>query len=301
MKASKTILAENPIGQSLSNDEMNIQKAVLVSMLKDLREACAKRNISFYLFFGTLLGSIRHSGFIPWDDDIDVAIDAEDLLKVKAAVEEDYPDKYFFTGLGLDSFEDPFAGLKMNLAGTSIVEASAEGYPFVRGINIDLFPIRNVPKGIRRKMNGIKYKTLCHLLAFSYEYKYPPERLLTFDGAIGRYYKKRRVIGFFAHLIPRRYLMHRLRKTIFHKPYKNGGIAVEMQFGTMSKNLIRQNVFCPAKMSSFENEMFPIPSDSELCLRECYGDRYMELPSPDKRETHSFISVDFGQYQFRVK
>ena len=67
---------------------------VLLSMLKDFDKVCKKNHLDYILFSGTVLGAVRHQGFIPWDDDLDVAIHRDQYQKLLTALQKDLPDKY---------------------------------------------------------------------------------------------------------------------------------------------------------------------------------------------------------------
>ena len=75
-------------------DEINHIKEVELMILKDFIEICEKNDIEYYLIYGTQIGAVRHQGFIPWDDDIDVILFREDYEKFLKVMEENPNEKY---------------------------------------------------------------------------------------------------------------------------------------------------------------------------------------------------------------
>lgn len=88
--------------------------AVQLNLLKKFKEVCEKNNLKFYLTYGSLLGAIRHNGYIPWDDDIDIAMPREDYDKLKEIAAKEFEDPYFYQTQEneLDFFGGGFSRLK---------------------------------------------------------------------------------------------------------------------------------------------------------------------------------------------
>jgi len=107
-------------------------------ILKDFIEICEDNNLDYYIYGGSLIGAIRHKGFIPWDDDLDVIMFREDYDKFKKIFNESYNDKYYL--LCKETEEDYFYLFsKLVLKGTIFEEEWVNQVNFNLGINIDIF------------------------------------------------------------------------------------------------------------------------------------------------------------------
>ena len=96
---------------------------VLLDMMKDIDEICEKNDIHYVLLYGSILGAIRHDGFIPWDDDLDIGVTRDEYEKFIHALEKDLPDKYTFQYFEKDSrFLAPYPAMKIRLKNTYIEE-----------------------------------------------------------------------------------------------------------------------------------------------------------------------------------
>lgn len=117
--------------------EQGLKKTQL-DILNTVATFCEKENINYVLFYGTLLGAVRHHGFIPWDDDVDIAMPREDYKRFM----DSFPmDKY----LCLCNEKDrtfPYSYGKVNRLDTKLIEVSNLIYDL--GINIDIFPIDGI-------------------------------------------------------------------------------------------------------------------------------------------------------------
>ena len=79
----------NPEGSLLRKQQM-----IMLDMVKELDRVCRKHDIPYFLYGGTLLGAVRHNGFIPWDDDLDVGLLRKDYIKLMSVLPEELPDCY---------------------------------------------------------------------------------------------------------------------------------------------------------------------------------------------------------------
>ena len=126
-----------------------------VEILTVIKKICEDNEIKFSLFAGTALGAIRHNGFIPWDDDVDIVMSRNDYIKFKKVCEKELPNQYFYQDYHTDpGFTQCFAKIRDN--NTTYIEEGTEDLKMNRGIFVDIFPFDVVPNSyIRRKTQYI--------------------------------------------------------------------------------------------------------------------------------------------------
>ena len=138
--------------------------AVELDLLNEFIQLCEHNDIKYYVIGGTLLGAVRHQGFIPWDDDIDVAIMRSDYDRLCEIAPSHFKHPYFFQTEELDyGFSHPFARLR-NTETTAIPSYDADSkLKYNQGIWIDIFPIDNIPDNPLEKSKWIKEVQKNHL------------------------------------------------------------------------------------------------------------------------------------------
>ena len=112
--------------------------------LKEIDRLCRKHKIEYFLSWGSAIGAIRHKGFIPWDDDIDVSMKMDDYLRFKEVCAQELDAKYFYQ----DWESDPYyysSWAKIRINDTTSVMADMVDYPTHNGICIDIFPLLPYP------------------------------------------------------------------------------------------------------------------------------------------------------------
>ena len=126
------------VDQYYDEDTLKKVQAVQKQILKDVQAVCEKNEIDIFLLFGSALGVVRHHGFIPWDDDIDVGVFREDFPRLKHVLEAELGDKYeFLTCETNGSYACTVTHFQKK--GTKFVSRDAADCDYVPGINIDFF------------------------------------------------------------------------------------------------------------------------------------------------------------------
>ena len=142
-----------------SEDLKHLQK-VLLMILKDFIEICEENDLNYYVCGGTALGAVRHNGFIPWDDDVDVYLFRKDYEKFLEIVSKKENDKYTF--VNVKTHDDYFLYFtKMMLNGTKFEEWWANQVNFKSQIFIDIFVLDNITDNRFKRFFQVK---ICKIL-----------------------------------------------------------------------------------------------------------------------------------------
>ncbi len=256
---------------------------------REIKRLCDKHNIKYFIIAGTLLGAVRHGGFIPWDDDMDIGMLREDYEKFLKVAKTELGGDFFLQTPETDkNYGLPFAKILLN--GTVLVEATA-GSDAKKGIFVDVFPFDSVPESDEGKENHNK-KT--------YLYKRLLLAKLNYNVCAKNDYVKRAV--YFALKVMSAFYSHdKLVKKLESEitRYNNSktedivniGGAYGYKKETIKADWVRDTVEIP-----FEDMTISAPVDYIKYLETFYGD-YMTPPPEDKRyNRHSVTELDFGKY-----
>lgn len=113
---------------------------------------CEKWNIDYYLVCGSALGAVKYQGFIPWDDDIDVAMLRKDYVRFLEIAPKELPDWCFLQNYTTD-YAYPRIGTKLRNSNTTFMEIGVEHLPIHHGIYIDIFPLDGHPEYVLEKIS----------------------------------------------------------------------------------------------------------------------------------------------------
>lgn len=259
----------------------------------EIKRICEKYQIPYFLTAGTLLGAVRHGGFIPWDDDMDIGMLREDYERFLEVCKTDLGNEFFLQTWDTDP-EYPLSYAKVRLNNTTVVERFSEGNKSNHnGVFVDIFPFDNVPNGkIKRKIQGLKY-FLCKRMLWV-------KRGMGTDMKQGTYQKKFKYYAFYALSLIFSYdkVKKYFRKNLVrYNSELTEDVVADGAYGYKKEILKREWVTNLAPIN-FEGEQFLSIKDAHTYLSYFYGD-YMQLPPEDKRGGHNIIRVDFGPYELK--
>lgn len=248
-----------------------LQEKELV-LLKELRRICEANGITYFLAFGSLIGAVRHHGFIPWDDDVDVCMNYPDYSRFIEACKTQLGSGFF-----LQTEEtDPNAGLsycKLRLNDTTLIIDYLADRDMHHGINIDIYPIYNVPdSNFKRKL---QYAASALYMLFTAGRV--PENHGGKMAAISRFLLK------VFRGKSRTRLMNRCHRYMARFEGKQTARKA-LLFGNpdMCRRLYPAEVFTQAVKLPFEGEEFSVPIGYDTYLKSYYGD-YMKLPPEEEQ------------------
>lgn len=118
--------------------------SVLFEIMEEFQRVCEKHDIKYSIAYGTLIGAVRHQGFIPWDDDVDIIMSREELEKFCKIYEKEGNKKFFLQTKYTDE-NYPYNVVRLRKNGTAMIYETWEKAGFHQGIYIDIFPIDHIP------------------------------------------------------------------------------------------------------------------------------------------------------------
>lgn len=259
---------------------------VELELLKEVDKICKKHKIRYFLDGGTLLGAVRHKGFIPWDDDLDISLLRDDYEKLCNVITDELPDTMFFQDWRTEQgYPYNFAKVRMN--NTKFVQTGLEQCDIHHGIYIDIFPIDKLPSDEKKRVRfNKKIKNLKIKLSVSYMsyYKNGKKRPLN----------QRFIIAVFKLLYDRQKLHIKADKlaTSYNKTKSKLYFS---NFGLLSNKLsFDESYFNETAEYEFEGELFTSVKNYDGFLKKLYGN-YMNVPSESERkQKHEIIEISFN-------
>lgn len=258
---------------------------ILFDMLKEIARVCDEYDIPYFLYRGTFLGAVRHRGFIPWDDDMDVAMLREDYEKFCRIAPEALGKDYCFQNWHTDpGYAHPFG--KVRKRNTVYIEAKCA--PLAEnGFYIDIYPLDAAPAGEEER------KTLHRKLLHLYRIKLMKSGYTPWREGERIIWKKR--IGYLLYQTAALFVsQEKLIETYEHlvSQYTDGDIWYEQS--ALPRNYYFKKEWCRNLAEyPFGDSAFKGPKDYDAFLRVLYGD-YMELPPEGQRENrHQIMKIEF--------
>ena len=246
-----------------------------LEIMDNIHSLCIKNDVSYYMVGGTLIGALRHKGFIPWDVDIDIAMPRSDYEKFKNVCSTQLDSKYMYRDYkNTKGFNKPHSIVQLKNSHLHINGDNSNKYDF--GVFVDVFPLDNVPndQSYRKKQKN-KIDRLKRLLIIKTSYWKPKNIFKRVVKAIVK-----------VCLIPisLNYIQRKLEEQ-FIRFNKEKSIMMANFAGKYSyeKESHSNGVFGKPTPLPFEGRLFWGPEKADEYLKKVYGD-YMKLPSKEEQE-----------------
>lgn len=253
--------------------DVNELKQIQLEILKAVAKFCEKNGINYWLDSGTLIGAVRHKGYIPWDDDIDIAMLRPDYDKFMQLFNS-CNDRYkFYCYENNNEFYYPFG--KVLDTNTVLYEPDKFGNKIA--INIDVFVYDNAPSDPKSYKKMYKKRDKYNILEVAYKHRGKAKGGLFRRMCVG-------MLKLFAKMFPRDYFVKNIVKNA--KTYSLESTEYVGDFtGCMTHFICNKEVFSEFIDGEFEGHTYKIPKKYDELLRLVYGN-YMELPPENERKSH---------------
>lgn len=275
----------------LTNDQLEKVKHIELDVLKEIHRICIKNNISYSLTGGTLLGAIRHKGFIPWDDDIDIVMLQDDYIKFLNIAKKQLSERYYLENWDTDNYFGYPPITKVMVKNTTMRETKLGNSNANDGIFIDIFPLYNSPdysllrKCIFSTLQRIEKNIRCRN---GFYFKQSHIRRVI--------YKIRRLLYSLIPMSVFKSVFECILSVSSHNDQSQFVISYGGVYG-VEKETLKREWFDDYIEVDFEGYKFLALVGYDEYLKSHYGD-YMKLPPLEDRVPHHFVSeIKFGELE----
>lgn len=247
-------------------------KHILVDILEKIDHICEEYGLNYQLAYGTLLGAVRHGGFIPWDDDVDIVMPREDYIRLQELI---YEKDYGINFLTIDTEPQtiyPYG--KICATNTELDERNFRKVPGY-GAFVDVFPLDYVPEDeATRKRIFKKYNAIIRLIQHSSRTGYIRTSSVITNTA-------RCIAYHVGHCFSTRNLILKMDRSLQRLCPKEKTTMVSVPWDSEGNAFKIADIYCTKKVK-FEGAMLNVPENYDDVLTKMYGD-YMQLPPEDER------------------
>jgi len=255
---------------------------VILDIVKYIDKLCQENNIQYYLEGGTCIGAIRHKGFIPWDDDLDIIMDSENYDKFIAVCREKLDANKYYLQEGYRDWPMPFS--KIKLLGTVFEEPSMYyDHPDHRGIFVDIFRLEDVSNS----KVGQFWQYFCGEVLLCH--------CLSQRGFDNPSFKKRLLI-MASFPLKIKFIRKFFKRQV--ERYRNKKTDYVGMFGgryRFHNSIYKRSDFSNPIRVPFEDTLLPVPSGYNAILTQIFGD-YMTPPPMREQVGLHLQGIDFGKY-----
>lgn len=278
-------MAEQALMTKLTPEVLKELQGVQIEILEEIVRICKKYNLRYYLIYGTLIGAIRHHGFIPWDDDLDIGMPRDDYEKFMKVAKKELGSNYFLQNADTEEgYWLSFAKVRKNntlFEEPSVVNMAEKIH---KGIFVDIFPFDYVQKkeGFFVHMQFILSKALNETMYY---------KAGVFKNKKSLKYKY--LVSLFQ-VLPMKAVSKLQSKVVSIQKQK--GARYLADFNSSRKYLAAiypMEYLVPTQDGMFDGKNFAIPQNYDIYLKKVYGD-YMKLPKEEERVNHRTLRIVFN-------
>lgn len=276
-----------------TDEQLKKLQSIELGILKDFIEICDKNDLDYFLVGGSAIGAVRHQGFIPWDDDIDVAMTRKDYDKFLKIAAEEYSDRYNIVNNEVNP-DFPLMNTRWSLKGTQFVPEDFKDVKGDFGIFLDIFCQDNMPDDEKEfKKQGTRAWLWGKFLVLS-GVKKP---VLYMKGWKKKVMRVACYIGYYVlrvlHLKPRFFYNHAKKWMLKYEDENTKRLGYMFDPNRFTSVLNRDEIF-PTREVPFEDIKVKVPNNVDKYLTRRFGD-YMQLPKEEDRHIHPPYILDFGK------
>ena len=268
----------------MSKENLERLHTTEVEILDEFVRICDKHNLNYFLTGGTLLGAVRHKGFIPWDDDLDVGMPRADYDKFIKLCSEELDKKYILDNK--DTNPKYYLNfIKIRKKDTIFEQDFQTNYDGPKGIWLDVFPYDNAKSDTSKKVaiqNKIN-RTIFSILHYKNKFFLSNRKLLI-----------KKIISVVFKPVSNRFLLNlqdRVLKWNIDKDEYSYFVSLATTYDYRTE-LIEKEKYLPTIKMEFEGKLYNVPKEYDYILTRVYGD-YMKLPPKEKQVTHNPINLKF--------
>lgn len=273
-----------------TKEELKKIQGLELGMLKAVIDVCERLNIEYFLDGGTALGAVRHGGFIPWDDDVDLAMTRDHYMRFISEAQEFLPEEYTIQ-TSFNCRRHPYTFCKVRAAGTKFVEYCNRKLPIEQGVYIDIFPFDEAPDDERaseRQHRRIQRLVRLFSLHQSHDISVEPETAAQKIKSLIR-----RAAYYAAQIIPYDFIIDRLYKEVTRYNGTGQKAYALLYSDERNSDYILKSDLYPLRKMKFEDIEANLPCNYDAYLRSNYGD-YRKLPPEEQRCGHKPYLIDLG-------
>ena len=275
-----------------TREEIRKLQLLELEMLKEVLRICREHQLTYYALGGTLLGAVRHKGFIPWDDDIDIGIprpDYEKFLKIAADELPDHLQVDYFKTEDRSLVKRPSYACKIRNLNVDVIERIAN-IPNRTKAWIDIFPLDGVPGNwLLRKIHSFRmlYRRMrIQFSMFDENVHTMRSNRPWYEKALIKFYRITRV----GRNSDPYDMMYRMDEALTRYDYDSCSYLINFMGAWKLKELFPKSVYGDGKEYPFEDLLITGPADADYVLKQMYGD-YM-TPPPDSENTANHHALE---------
>lgn len=267
-------------------------KLLELEIAKAVKKVCDENNIDYFIIGGTLLGAVRHKGFIPWDDDMDIGMTTNNYEKFIEVAKSKLDERFFIQTSQTDSnYYNVFA--KVRLRHTHMLEKVTEDLGIEDGIFVDIFPYDSIAENLLQKKGYmLKIRVLGKISLLKHGYN--------LNGITDS--KAGRIINLFAKYLPIsvKRVDEKLKNMLPSNLCRNSGEYYIERDGMFRGDFVFPKEYFDELIElPFENTTFKAPKNFKEYLSKAYGN-YMEYPPEEEREKGHSVSNIILENEFNT-